>query len=52
VFIVVTLYNDISNYLAGKTEVVNAAIGLVLTLMGLPLYWFFKSRGKKAKLKM
>ena len=51
VFIVVTLYNDISNYLAGKTEVVNAAIGLVLTLMGVPLYWFFKSRGKNAKLK-
>lgn len=52
VFIVVTLYNDITNYLAGKTEVVNAAIGLVLTLMGVPLYWFFKSRGRNAKLKM
>ena len=46
-FLVITLYNDISNYAAGKTPVINAAIGLVLTLIGVPFYWYFKRKQKK-----
>ena len=45
-FLVVTLYNDFSNYAAGKTPVVNAAFGLGLTLIGVPFYWYFTRKQK------
>jgi APA family basic amino acid/polyamine antiporter len=43
-FLVITLYNDISNYATGKSPVVNSAIGLALTLIGVPFYWYFKKK--------
>ena len=46
-FLVITLYNDINNYAEGKTPVVNAAMGFVLTLIGVPFYWYFKRMQKK-----
>ena len=39
-----TLYADINNYLAGKTPVINSALGLVLTATGIPIYWWLKRR--------
>ena len=41
-FLVITLYNDISNYANGKTEIINSIFGIVLTVIGIPLYWYFK----------
>ncbi len=43
-FLCLTLYNDISNYLNGKSAVINSVLGLALTLAGVPLYWYFKKR--------
>ena len=40
-----TLYADINNYLAGKTPVINSALGLALTATGIPLYWWLKRKG-------
>lgn len=37
-----TLYADVTNYLAGRTPVINSALGLMLTATGLPVYWFLK----------
>ncbi len=45
-FLVVTLYNDFSNYAAGRTPVVNAALGLGLMLIGVPFYWYFTRKQK------
>jgi APA family basic amino acid/polyamine antiporter len=39
-----TLYNDIANYNAGKTPMINSVIGLLLTLAGIPLYIYFKRK--------
>jgi APA family basic amino acid/polyamine antiporter len=46
-FIGVTLYNDIHNYITGKTPVVNAAVGISLTLIGVPLYWYYRQKENK-----
>lgn len=41
-FLIVTLYNDITNYQAGHSALINSLLGLVLTASGLPLYWYFR----------
>jgi APA family basic amino acid/polyamine antiporter len=43
------LYNDINNYITGKTHVINSVFGLVLTAIGIPLYWYFKRKNKEDK---
>ncbi len=43
-YVGVTLYNDIHNFIIGKTTVINSVLGLVLTGLGIPLYWYFKRR--------
>jgi basic amino acid/polyamine antiporter, APA family len=44
----VTIYNDIDNYIQGKTTVINSVLGLLLTASGIPLYWYLKRRnGRK-----
>jgi basic amino acid/polyamine antiporter, APA family len=47
-FLILTLYNDISNYLNGVTPLVNSLFGLVLTAIGIPLYFYFKRKETKA----
>jgi basic amino acid/polyamine antiporter, APA family len=37
-FLVMTLVTDIQNYLDGKTPVINAALGIVITLVGVVFY--------------
>lgn len=37
-----TLYNDIHNYMIGKTYVMNSVFGLVITATGIPFYFFFR----------
>ncbi len=46
-FVVLTLYTDIQNYYQGRTEIINSVFGLLLTLIGLPLYYYFKKRNHK-----
>ncbi|MDO3625263.1 APC family permease [Mucilaginibacter sp. BT774] len=41
-YVVVTLYNDINNYLEGKSAIINSVFGIALTAIGIPLYWYFK----------
>jgi APA family basic amino acid/polyamine antiporter len=42
-----TLYSDISNYNSGKSPIINSVFGLLLTLAGIPLYWYLR-RKKRA----
>ena len=44
VYIVTTLYNDITNYREGRLPVVNSVFGLLLTAIGIPLYFYFKRK--------
>jgi len=43
-FLVMTLYTDIANYVTGKTVFINSLMGIFLTCLGIPLYWYFKRR--------
>ncbi|MBL7727431.1 MAG: amino acid permease, partial [Dinghuibacter sp.] len=46
-FIGLTLYTDISNYRAGKTQVIQSVLGLLIAALGIPLYRLFKKRSNK-----
>lgn len=43
-----TLYNDITGYLSGKTPVVNSLLGLLLLASGVPVYLYLKRNTKQA----
>jgi APA family basic amino acid/polyamine antiporter len=41
-YVVSTIWNDINNYIAGLTPVINSLLGIVIMALGIPLYWYFK----------
>jgi APA family basic amino acid/polyamine antiporter len=43
-YVIITLYNDINNYLEGKSAIINSVFGIALTAIGIPLYWYFKKK--------
>lgn len=50
IFVIMTLYSDINNYLNGTSELINSVFGLFLVATGLPLYYYFNWKNKKASL--
>lgn len=46
IFLILTFTNDIMNYVSGKTVIINSLFGIFLTLLGLPLYWYFKKTNR------
>jgi len=48
IFLALTIYNDITNYQAavaqGKKGLINSALGLVLVLVGTPIYYLSRPR--------
>ncbi len=46
-YLAMTLRNDINDYITGKTHIINSVFGVALTLLGIPLYLYFKSKYKK-----
>jgi APA family basic amino acid/polyamine antiporter len=45
-YFIMTIYNDVHNYRAGKTPVINSLLGLMLVLTGVPFYAYFKKDNK------
>jgi len=45
-YLATTVYNDIGNYVSGKAPFINSVFGMLLTAIGIPLYYYF--RRKKA----
>ena len=45
-FLVATIYNDVSNYLAGTQPVINSLLGLLIAALGIPLYFYYKRKKK------
>jgi len=43
-YVVSTVWNDISLYIAGKTAVINSLLGLLITALGIPLYLYFRKK--------
>jgi APA family basic amino acid/polyamine antiporter len=50
-YLVITLIDDIQNYLEGKTVLMNSVFGLMITICGIPLYWYFK-KSRRSAIKM
>jgi APA family basic amino acid/polyamine antiporter len=46
-YFIITIYNDISNYASGKAPVVNSILGLLLTVAGVPVYFYYKRKRLK-----
>ncbi len=45
-FVVFTLINDIQNYAAERTPVINSLLGLLLVVTGIPFYFYFRKAKK------
>lgn len=45
-YLVVTIYNDVTNYLNDRQPVINSLLGLLLTSLGIPLYFYFTKTTK------
>lgn len=43
-FLITTLVTDIYKYAAGETPLINSIFGLLLTALGIPLYFYFQRR--------
>ncbi len=41
-FLISTVYTDIENYNKGNAPIINAALGMVITCIGIPIYWVSK----------
>jgi APA family basic amino acid/polyamine antiporter len=46
-YLIITLIDDIQNYIEGKTRLMNSVFGLVVTAAGIPLYYYFRWKYKK-----
>jgi len=50
IYIATTLYSDISNYVSGKSPIINSVFGLLLTATGIPLYFYFRRKKPESNL--
>ncbi len=43
-YVVSTVFNDINNYNNGTAPVINSLLGLIITALGMPVYWYCKEK--------
>ncbi len=43
-YLVITLYSDISNYIYNRQPVINSLLGLSITALGIPVYFFYRKK--------
>lgn len=48
-YLVITIWNDVTNYLAHRQPVINSMLGLLITAIGIPLYYYFKKKQQNIK---
>ncbi|MDQ1266061.1 MAG: basic amino acid/polyamine antiporter, family [Bacteroidota bacterium] len=48
-FVIFTLYNDIVNYINGRTQIINSLFGLLLVGLGTPIYFYYKRKNIKTE---
>jgi APA family basic amino acid/polyamine antiporter len=46
-YLISTLYNDITNYLADRQPVINSLLGLMITALGIPLYFYYRKKERR-----
>ncbi|WP_288096475.1 amino acid permease [Hydrotalea sp.] len=45
-FLSATLYTDIMQYRSGQAPIINSFLGILITAVGIPVYFFSKKKGK------
>lgn len=43
-YLISTIWSDVTNYLNHRQPVINSVLGLLITAMGIPLYYYFKKK--------
>ncbi|HEY6505484.1 MAG TPA: APC family permease, partial [Chitinophagaceae bacterium] len=43
-YLIITVYNDVTNYIHHRQPVINSLLGLVITALGIPLYFYFRKK--------
>jgi APA family basic amino acid/polyamine antiporter len=46
-YLISTIYNDVTHYLNNRQPVINSVLGLLITGLGVPLYYYFRFAGKR-----
>ena len=46
-YLVTTVWSDVTNYLNHRQPVINSVLGMVITAIGIPLYFYFKKKKKE-----
>jgi len=46
-YVISTVWNDVENYNSGKAPVINSLLGLAITAIGVPVYWYFNNFRKE-----
>ncbi len=49
IYVVFTMYSDITNYLHGSAPLINSLFGLLLVASGIPGYLYWKNRKRKSE---
>jgi APA family basic amino acid/polyamine antiporter len=45
-YLITTVYSDVTNYLNHRQPVINSVLGMVITAIGIPLYFYFRPKKK------
>ena len=43
-FLVITVYNDVTNYMHHRQPVINSLLGILIVALGVPLYFYYRKR--------
>lgn len=43
-YVISTIWNDVNNYIEGRVPIINSLLGLSITVLGIPFYWYFRKR--------
>ncbi|MBC7874576.1 MAG: hypothetical protein H7Y01_11295, partial [Ferruginibacter sp.] len=43
-FLIITVYNDVTNYINGRQPVVNSLLGMLIVALGIPFFFYFRKK--------
>ncbi len=46
-YLITTVYSDVTNYLHDRQPVINSVLGMVITAIGIPLYFYYKKKNNR-----